>query len=94
MELFSTYKNIDMKVENFKASVTNENQSSESSTSLCNSFKDLGLCDWICNSVSSMGYKSPTDIQKICIPAILCKRDVLACAQTGSGNSNKYIYIT
>jgi ATP-dependent RNA helicase DDX49/DBP8 len=50
-----------------------------------NSFRNLGLNDWICGSVSSMGYKKPTDIQRSCIPAILSGRDVLACAETGSG---------
>ena len=49
------------------------------------SFRGLGLSDWICSSVSTMGYKKPTEIQISCIPAILSGRDVLACAETGSG---------
>jgi len=57
----------------------------EVTTKSYNSFHSLGLNDWICDSVSSMGYKKPTDIQKSCIPAILSGRDVLACAETGSG---------
>lgn len=55
-----------------------------------NSFRSLGLNEWICDSVSSMGYKKPTDIQRSCIPAILSGRDVLACAETGSGEDIKY----
>jgi ATP-dependent RNA helicase DDX49/DBP8 len=51
------------------------------------SFADLGLCDWICKSTSAMGFRKPTDIQKECIPAILGGRDVLACAETGSGKT-------
>mmetsp|Transcript_7872 Transcript_7872/g.15938 ORF Transcript_7872/g.15938 Transcript_7872/m.15938 type:complete len:533 (-) Transcript_7872:17-1615(-) len=51
------------------------------------SFADIGLCDWLCQSTNFMGFKKPTDIQKSCIPAILQGRDVLACAETGSGKT-------
>ncbi len=51
------------------------------------SFKELGLCNWICNATAAMGYKRPTDIQSACIPAILTGRSVLGCAETGSGKT-------
>lgn len=51
------------------------------------SFKELGLCEWICNSTKAMGYKRPTPIQSQCIPAILNGRDVIGCAETGSGKT-------
>ena len=50
-------------------------------------FKDLGLCDWICQSTLSMGFKKPTEIQAACIPAILSGRDVIGVAETGSGKT-------
>jgi ATP-dependent RNA helicase DDX49/DBP8 len=50
-------------------------------------FNDLGLCDWICKSANAMGFKRPFDIQRACIPAILSGRDVMGCAQTGSGKT-------
>jgi ATP-dependent RNA helicase DDX49/DBP8 len=50
-------------------------------------FAELGLCDWLCQSTVYMGFRKPTEIQKACIPAILGGRDVLACAETGSGKT-------
>lgn len=50
-------------------------------------FSDLGLCDWVCKSALSMGFRRPTDIQKACIPAVLEGRDVMGCAETGSGKT-------
>ena len=52
-----------------------------------NSFSDLGLCEWVQNSCRSMGFKKPFPIQKSCIPAILAQRDVMGCAETGSGKT-------
>ena len=34
-----------------------------------------------------MGFARPFDIQRACIPAILAGRDVLGCAETGSGKT-------
>lgn len=51
------------------------------------SFKELGLCDWLLASTAAMGFRRPTDIQKACIPAILDGRNVMGCAETGSGKT-------
>ena len=40
-------------------------------------FQNLQLCEWICQSAYSMGFKRPTAIQEICIPAILKGRDII-----------------
>lgn len=51
-------------------------------------FKQLGLLSWLSDHLKSLGFKTPTDVQKNCIPAILNqKSDVLACAETGSGKT-------
>lgn len=52
------------------------------------SFKELGLCNWICKATAAMGYKRPTPIQSNCIPAIVSGRNVLGCAVTG-----RYTYL-
>jgi superfamily II DNA/RNA helicase len=48
-------------------------------------FKKLGLSDFLCNCARNLGYRYPTPIQQACIPAILNGRDVIGCAETGSG---------
>lgn len=50
-------------------------------------FSDLGLLDPIARSVRESGYTEPTPIQKAAIPALLEGRDLLGCAQTGTGKT-------
>ncbi len=50
-------------------------------------FKDLQLSTPILESISKIGYKSPTSIQEQAIPSILQKRDIIGCAQTGTGKT-------
>ncbi len=50
-------------------------------------FADLGLSEPILQAVSEMGYTHPTPIQEFAIPAILMGRDILGCAQTGTGKT-------
>jgi superfamily II DNA/RNA helicase len=50
-------------------------------------FAELGLSDAILRAVHEMGYLTPTPIQQQAIPSILMGRDVLGCAQTGTGKT-------
>ena len=54
-------------------------------------FKDLGLCKEILSSINDIGYKKPTNIQEKTIPNILMGRDILGCAQTGTGKTGSFI---
>jgi ATP-dependent RNA helicase RhlE len=38
-----------------------------------------------------MGFSKPTPIQELAIPAILQKKDLIACAQTGTGKTAAYV---
>lgn len=51
------------------------------------SFADLGLETNLVKAVDSEGYQSPTPIQQQAIPPILDGRDILGCAQTGTGKT-------
>lgn len=50
-------------------------------------FKDLGLIDPILKALSAEGYKHPTPIQQQSIPILLRGKDLLGCAQTGTGKT-------
>ncbi len=50
-------------------------------------FSELGLLPEIVRAIDERGYKNPTPIQEQAIPQILMGRDVLGCAQTGTGKT-------
>jgi ATP-dependent RNA helicase RhlE len=51
------------------------------------SFNALGLMPSLQHTVSALGYKEPTPIQKKAIPVILEGKDVMGGAQTGTGKT-------
>ncbi len=50
-------------------------------------FKNLALIDPILKALADEGYTHPTPIQQQSIPLILQKKDLLGCAQTGTGKT-------
>jgi ATP-dependent RNA helicase RhlE len=50
-------------------------------------FEELGLSEPIQRAVVSQGYTIPTPIQSKAIPHVLAGRDLLGCAQTGTGKT-------
>ena len=50
-------------------------------------FRELALIDPIAKALDQEGYLSPTPIQRGAIPPALAGRDVLGCAQTGTGKT-------
>ena len=51
------------------------------------SFKNLQLIEPLLEAIVSKGYTKPTPVQEQAIPVILNKRDLLGCAQTGTGKT-------
>ncbi len=50
-------------------------------------FEDLRLTEPLLRAVRTAGYRTPTPIQSQAIPHVLVGRDVLGCAQTGTGKT-------
>ncbi len=57
---------------------------------MATAFADLGLSAEVLRAVSEAGYEQPTPIQEKAIPYILMNRDVLGCAQTGTGKTASF----
>lgn len=51
------------------------------------SFEKLNLIQPLLKALNNSGYTSPTPIQEQAIPVILAKKDLLGCAQTGTGKT-------
>ncbi|GFS49035.1 ATP-dependent RNA helicase DDX3Y [Nephila pilipes] len=56
-----------------------------------NNFLEMPLTELVCFNIEMAGYKSPTPVQKHAMPIILNKRDLMACAQTGSGKTAAFL---
>lgn len=51
------------------------------------SFAEIGLSEALCQSISDLGFESPTPIQARSIPVLLSGRDLIGQAQTGTGKT-------
>ena len=65
--------------------------SSSESTSETSSFEALGLSHSLLRDLAKAGFQEPTPIQAKAIPPALEGRDVLGCAQTGTGKTAAFI---
>ncbi|MGA7160410.1 MAG: DEAD/DEAH box helicase [Bacteroidota bacterium] len=55
------------------------------------SFSKLGLNDRLVQGILATGYTAPTMIQSRAIPAALAGKDVIGCAQTGTGKTAAFV---
>jgi len=53
-------------------------------------FFDLGLSEEVLRALTEVGYEKPTPIQASAIPYVLMGRDILGCAQTGTGKTASF----
>jgi len=54
-------------------------------------FDEANLRKLLAENVQKSGYTKPTPVQKYAIPFIKAKRDMMACAQTGSGKTAAFL---
>lgn len=54
-------------------------------------FKEFNLDPRILNAIDAQGYTTPSPIQQQAIPVALSSRDLLGCAQTGTGKTAAFV---
>ena len=54
-------------------------------------FKDFNLHSDLINGLEAMGFEEPTPIQEEAIPLVLDGKDLIGCAQTGTGKTAAYL---
>ena len=56
------------------------------------SFTNPPLDDHLLENIKLASYKTPTPVQKYSIPIVMGGRDLMACAQTGSGKTGGFLF--
>jgi superfamily II DNA/RNA helicase len=54
-------------------------------------FKDFNFNPDLFEGLQAMGFRNATPVQQEAIPLILSKKDLIACAQTGTGKTGAYL---
>ncbi|MBW4891723.1 DEAD/DEAH box helicase [Mucilaginibacter sp. HMF5004] len=54
-------------------------------------FADFNFNEHLFEGITSMGFNTPTPVQAEAIPIILSGKDIIACAQTGTGKTAAYL---
>ncbi|MFO8054144.1 MAG: DEAD/DEAH box helicase [Bacteroidales bacterium] len=54
-------------------------------------FKDLKLDGQLLEAMSYLGFETPTKVQQKVIPLIFANKDLIACAQTGTGKTAAFV---
>ena len=75
---FSKYENIPVVVSEQFATISN--------------FEDCDVDPCLLQNLQRFGYSIPTPVQRYAIPISLFRKDLMACAQTGSGKTAAYLY--
>ena len=54
-------------------------------------FKTFGLSDPLVKGILAAGYTAPTEVQLKAIPAAIAGKDIIGCAQTGTGKTAVFV---
>ena len=54
-------------------------------------FKTFGLSDPLVQGILAAGYTAPTEVQSQAIPAAIAGKDIIGCAQTGTGKTAVFV---
>ena len=61
--------------------------SGEGAPAPADGFEAAGLAEAVLRNVARCGYDNPTPVQRYAMPIVMVGRDLMACAQTGSGKT-------
>jgi ATP-dependent RNA helicase DDX3X len=61
--------------------------SGEGAPAPADGFEAAGLAEAVLRNVARCGYDNPTPVQRYAMPIVMAGRDLMACAQTGSGKT-------
>ncbi|EGC33158.1 hypothetical protein DICPUDRAFT_95112 [Dictyostelium purpureum] len=89
-EIFKTNGNVGIDFNSYD----DDDISIETSEHICApliSFTDVDLGDVILSNIKYAKYTKPTPVQKSALPIIFKNRDLMACAQTGSGKTAAFL---
>lgn len=72
--------------------IVSQDQNKENyTTKEADTFWEFGLHPLVEDGVEAMGYEKPSPVQSATIPIILSGKDLIACAQTGTGKTAAYL---
>lgn len=54
-------------------------------------FSELDFCSDIMDGLDAMGFETPSPVQELAIPQIIDNKDLIVCAQTGTGKTAAYL---
>ena len=61
------------------------------SSAIVSGFEQLGLIPPLLQAVADLGYTQPSPVQEKAIPIVLAGRDLMAGAQTGTGDRKSVV---
>ncbi|KAF2356812.1 DEAD/DEAH box helicase domain [Trinorchestia longiramus] len=89
-QLFSEGVNVGINFDAYESIPVSVSGSGEVPLPLGN-FEESGLRELLIDNIRKAGYTRPTPIQRHCIPTIMAGRDLMGCAQTGSGKTAAFL---
>ncbi len=81
----------DQHLEQNEGAESNTAEKTEEKAEERKTFRDFGLDDGLVTGLDIMGFKNPTPIQEKSMPHILAGKDVIGCAQTGTGKTAAFV---
>lgn len=94
-ELFGSISNVGIDFDKYDSVEAELSGKAAQRIPIGKSFSDVcrifPLPAWLTENVERCGYRKPTPVQRYAVPAALVGRDIMVCAQTGSGKTAAFL---